>query len=169
MIEIDKKFLSDLLAKAADNPRLRQNYDMRTSSDDNSQRMLNALLPSTVVPIHRHPHSTENVLLLQGKLIEILYEEDRLGDGFECGMDAQNATKRTRLGETVRIVLDSSTGSFGCIVPAGVWHSVEVLKPSVIYEAKDGNLARTGAKYYDPYVTDDDVCYIVDCIKEAIR
>ena len=40
MIEIDKKFLSDLLAEAADNPRLRQNYDMRTSSDDDSQRML---------------------------------------------------------------------------------------------------------------------------------
>ena len=146
MIEIDKKFLSDLLAKAADNPRLRQNYDMRTSSDDNSQRMLNALLPGTVVPIHRHPHSTENVLLLQGKLIEILYEEDRLGDGFGCGMDAQNATKRTRLRETARIVLDPSAGNFGCIVPAGVWHSVEVLKPSVIYEAKDGKFGEDGSE-----------------------
>lgn len=129
MIEIDKKFLSDLLAEAADNPRLRQNYDMRTSSDDNSQRMLNALLPGTTVPIHRHPHSTENVLLLQGRLVEILYEEDRLGDGFECGMDAQDVTKGCRLRETARIVLDSSSGGFGCIVPAGVWHSVEVLKP----------------------------------------
>ena len=91
-MEIDNKFISKLLSEAAENPRLRQNYDLRTSSDDNSQRMLNALLPGTVVPIHRHPHSTENVLLLQGKLIEILYEEDRLGDGFECGMDAQSHT-----------------------------------------------------------------------------
>ena len=146
MIEIDKKFLSDLLAKAADNPRLRQNYDMRTSSDDNSQRMLNALLPGTVVPIHRHPHSTENVLLLQGKLIEILYEEDRLGDGFECEMEVQGATKGTRLRETARIVLDPSTGNLGCIVPAGVWHSVEVLKPSVIYEAKDGKFGEDGSE-----------------------
>lgn len=31
------------------------------------------------------------------------------------------------------------------------------------------NLVRTGVKSYDPYVTDDDVRYIVDCIKEAIR
>lgn len=146
MIEIDKKFLSDLLAKAADNPRLRQNYDMRTSSDDNSQRMLNALLPGTTVPIHRHPHSTENVLLLQGRLVEILYEEDRLGDGFECRVDAQDVTVGTRLKETARIVLDPSIGSFGCIVPAGVWHSVEVLKPSVIYEAKDGKFGEDGSE-----------------------
>lgn len=146
MIEIDKKFLSDLLAKAADNLRLRHNYDMRTSSDDNSQRMLNALLPGTIVPIHRHPHSTENVLLLQGRLVEILYEEDRLGDGFECGMDAQDVTGGTRLRETARIVLDPSTGSFGCIVPAGVWHTVDVLKPSVIYEAKDGKYGKDGSE-----------------------
>ena len=146
MIEINKEFLSDLLAKAAENPRLRQNYDLRTTLEDNSQRMLNALLPGTKVPIHRHPNSTENVLLLQGKLIEILYEEDRLGDGFECGMDAQNVTKGTRLRETARIVLDPSTGSFGCIVPVGVWHSVEVLKPSVIYEAKDGKFGEDGSE-----------------------
>lgn len=146
MIEINKEFLSDLLAKAAENPRLRQNYDMRTSSDGNSQRMLNALLPGTTVPIHRHPHSTENVLLLQGRLVEILYEDVRLGDGFECRVDAQDVTVGTRLKETVRIVLDSSTGSFGCIVPAGVWHSVEVLKPSVIYEAKDGKLGEDGSE-----------------------
>lgn len=146
MIEIDKKFLSDLLAKAADNLRLRHNYDMRTSSDDNSQRMLNALLPGTIVPIHRHPHSTENVLLLQGKLIEILYEDVRLGDGFECGVDAQDVTVGTRLKETARIELAPSAGNFGCIVPAGVWHSVEVLKPSVIYEAKDGKYGEDGSE-----------------------
>ena len=83
MMEIDKKLITKLLYEAAENPRLRQNYDLRTSSDDNSQRMLNALLPGTVVPIHRHPHSTENVLLLHGKLVEVLYEEERPGDGIE--------------------------------------------------------------------------------------
>lgn len=84
-MKIDNKFISKLLSEAAENPRLRQNYDMRTSSDDNSQRMLNALLPGTVVPIHRHPHSTENVLLLHGKLVEVFYEEERCGDGIEPG------------------------------------------------------------------------------------
>lgn len=86
-MEIDKKFITKLLSEAAENPRLRQNYDLRTSYDDNSQRMLNALLPGTVVPIHRHPHSTENVLLLHGKLVEVLYEEARPGDGIEQKQD----------------------------------------------------------------------------------
>ena len=146
MIEIDKKFLSDMLAKAAENPRLRQNYDLRTSTDDNSQRMLNALLPGTEVPIHRHPHSTENVLLLQGKLVEILYEEERLGDGFERGMDAQNVLRDRRFREIDRVVLDAAAGRFGCVVPAGVWHTVEVLEPSVIYEAKDGKYGEDGSE-----------------------
>ena len=148
MIEIDKKFISDLLAKAAENPRLRQNYDLRTSADDNSQRMLNALRPGTVVPIHRHPNSTENVLLLQGKLVEILYEEERLGDGFERGMDAQDVANGRRLRETYRIVLDPLSGSCGCIVPAGTWHTVEVLEPSVIYEAKDGKYGEDGSEVW---------------------
>ncbi len=148
IIEISKKFISDLLAMAAENPRLRQNYDMRTSPEDNSQRMLNALLPGTVVPIHRHPHSTENVLLMQGKLVEILYEEDRLGGGLERGMDAQDVTNGHRLKESARIVLDPSASSFGCIVPAGVWHTVEVLEPSVIYEAKDGKYGEDGSEVF---------------------
>lgn len=148
IIEISKKFISDLLAMAAENPRLRQNYDMRTSPEDNSQRMLNALLPGTVVPIHRHPHSTENVLLMQGKLVEILYEEDRLGGGLERGMDAQDVTNGHRLKESACIVLDPSASSFGCIVPAGVWHTVEVLEPSVIYEAKDGKYGEDGSEVF---------------------
>ena len=137
-MEIDNKFISKLLSEAAENPRLRQNYDLRTSSDDNSQRMLNALLPGTVVPIHRHPHSTENVLLLHGKLVEVLYEEERAGDGIEKDV--------RRLHETARIVLDPSSGNYGCVVPAGVWHTVEILEPSVIYEAKDGKYGEDGSE-----------------------
>lgn len=148
MIEINKEFLSDLLAKAAENPRLRQNYDLRTTLEDNSQRMLNALLPGTKVPIHRHPNSTENVLLLQGKIIEVLYEEERLGEGFERGMDAQDLMDGMRLKETARIVLDSSAGSFGSIVPPGTWHTVEVLEPPVIYEAKDGKYGEDGSEVF---------------------
>lgn len=138
MLEIDNKFISKLLSEAAENPRLRQNYDLRTSSDDNSQRMLNALLPGTVVSIHRHPHSTENVLLLHGKLVEVFYEEERAGDGIEKDV--------RRLHETARIVLDPSSGNYGCVVPAGVWHTVEVLEPSVIYEAKDGKYGEDGSE-----------------------
>lgn len=143
MMEIDNKFISKLLSEAAENPRLRQNYDLRTSSDDNSQRMLNALLPGTVVPIHRHPNSTENVLLLYGKLVEVLYEEARPGDGIE---QKQDKAIGRRLHETARIVMDPSSGSYGCVVPAGTWHTVEVLEPSVIYESKDGKYGEDGSE-----------------------
>lgn len=138
MMKFDNKFISKLLSEAAENPRLRQNYDLRTSSDGNSQRMLNALLPGTVVSIHRRPHSTENVLLLHGKLVEVLYEEERPGDGIEKDV--------RRLHETARIVLDPSSGNYGCVVPAGTWHTVEVLEPSVIYEAKDGKYGEDGSE-----------------------
>ena len=143
MMEIDNKFISKLLSEAAENPRLRQNYDLRTSSDDNSQRMLNALLPGTVVPIHRHPHSTENVLLLHGKLVEVFYEEERAGDGIE---QKQDMAIGRRFHETARIVLDPSSGNYGCVVPAGTWHTVEVMEPSVIYEAKDGKYGEDGSE-----------------------
>lgn len=72
MIDIDKNLVAELLGKAAVNPRLRQNFDLRTSAGDGSQRMLNALMPGTVVPIHRHPNSNESVMLLCGKVTEVI-------------------------------------------------------------------------------------------------
>ena len=130
-MEINKVLLDNLFEQAKVNPRLRQNLDLRTSSADTSQRMLNALLPGTVVPIHRHPMSTENVLLLCGKLVEVLYDADG--------------------NETERILLDPSVDCYGCVVPQGVWHSVEVLEPSVIYEAKDGKYGEDGSETFDAF------------------
>lgn len=126
MIQIDKKLIGDLLVQAAVSDRKRKNYDLRTSPNDGSQRMLNALLPGTDVPIHRHPLSNENVLLICGKLIEVLYDDDG--------------------NETARYHLDPTVGNFGCVVPAGAWHTVEVLEPSVIYEAKDGKYGEDGSE-----------------------
>lgn len=128
MIQIDKQLLDELFAKAKESERKRMNYDLRTSPEDNSQRMLNALLPGTEVLIHRHPQSTETVFLLSGKMVEILYDE-------ECN-------------ETERIQLDPSAGSFGCVVPAGAWHTVEVLEPSVILEAKEGRYGEDGTESF---------------------
>ncbi len=51
-----------------------------------------------------------------------------------------------RLHETARIVQDPSSGNYGCVVPAGTWHTVEVLEPSVIYEAKDGKYGEDGSE-----------------------
>lgn len=131
MIQIDKSLLDDLFAKAKESDRLRMNYDLRTSASDNSQRMLNALLPGSIVPIHRHPNSNENVILLCGKLVEVLYDEEG--------------------NETERIHLDPSVDNFGCVVPAGAWHTVEVLEPSVIYEAKDGKYGEDGSETLKDY------------------
>ena len=128
-MEINKEFLGKLFEKAVENPRLRQNYDLRTSSADNSQRMLNALLPGTVVPIHRHPQSTENVFLLCGKIVEVICDENG--------------------NEKERIHLDPTVGNYGCVVPQGAWHTVEVLEPSVIYEAKDGKYGEDGSETLD--------------------
>ena len=125
MIEINRKLISELFDKALLHPRFRQNYDLR-NPDDNGQRMLNALMPGTDVPIHRHTQSNETVILLCGKIIEILYD------------DTGN--------ETERFHLDPTLGNFGCVIPAGVWHSVDVLEPSVIFEAKDGRYGEDGSE-----------------------
>ena len=132
-MEISKEFFGKLFEQAVENPRLRQSYDLRTSSDDNSQRVLNALLPGTVVPIHRHPNSNENVLLLCGKLVEVIYNEK--------GKEKEH------------IHLDPTIGNYGCVIPPSAWHTVEVLKPSVIYEAKDGKYGEDGSETLDAFKT----------------
>ena len=131
IMEINKEFLGKLFEQAIANSRLRQNLDLRTSANDNSQRMLNALLPGTVVPIHRHPQSTENVFLLCGKIVEIICDEN--GNEIE------------------RIYLDPTVGNYGCVVPQGAWHTVEVLEPSVIYESKDGKYGEDGSETFDAF------------------
>ena len=138
MIQIDKQLIHELFDKAVVNPRLRMNFDLRTSPDDGSQRMLNALMPGTVVPIHRHPMSNETVICLSGKLVEVIYEEDDIVTDFPMGLDAKDVPSGKRFKESARYMLDPSLGNFGCVVPAGAWHTVEVLEPSVIFEAKDG-------------------------------
>ena len=143
VMEINKELLDSLLAQAEVNPRLRQNYDLRTSSADSSQRMLNALLPGTVVPVHRHEATSETVVCLCGRLDEVIYEEVRdfgCGEqaGFPMGMDAQDVTRKVAYREVQRIHLCPAEGRYGCQVPKGAWHTVEVMEPSVIFEAKDG-------------------------------
>ena len=130
-MEFDKDFLGKLFEQATMNPKLRKCFDLRTSEADTSQRMLIALLPGTVVPIHRHPQSTENVFLLCGKIVEVICDEN--GNEIE------------------RIRLDPTVGNYGCVVPQGAWHTVEVLEPSVIYEAKDGKYGEDGSETFDAF------------------
>ncbi len=147
----DKDFLDKLYEQAAETPRLRQNYDLRTSGNDTSQRMLNAVLPETIVPIHRHEDTSETVICLQGRLIEIFYEEmnpissqpicpqeNGGASTFNRGMDAQDVTPAQRFREVKRMELCPKEGRYGCQIPQGMWHTIEVIEPSVIFEAKDG-------------------------------
>lgn len=139
----DKFFLGKLFEQAVENPRLRQNFDLRTSAADTSQRMLNALLPGTVVPIHRHEDTSETVICLCGRLDEVIYEEmvsyeKSSSTEFPRGMDASEVARKVEYREVRRFSLCPARGVYGCQIPKGAWHSVEVMEPSVIFEAKDG-------------------------------
>jgi cupin fold WbuC family metalloprotein len=116
---IDTNLLDTLSAQAKASPRLRMNYDLRNTSDDQSQRMLNALEPGTVMPIHRHQHTSETVVVLRGK-VRWLYYNDQ--------------------GQLTESILVEADGDIrGLSVPKGQWHSLECLESgSVILETKDG-------------------------------
>ena len=142
-MEINKQLLEALFAEAKENPRLRQNFDLRTSSADTSQRMLNALLPETKVPIHRHEDTTETVICLVGKLEEIIYEEvnEYIYEATSCCGDV---TRQRKIREISRQILSPAEGKFGIQIPAGAWHTINVIEPSVIFEAKDGAYNESG-------------------------
>ena len=152
-MEFNKDFLGKLFEQATMNSRLRQGFDLRTSPADNSQRMLNALLPGTVVQIHRHLNTTETVICLCGKMDEVIYEEvvsyeKSSSEDFPQDMDAQYVTRKVEFREVQRIHLCPAQGKYGCQIPKGAWHTVEVLEPSVIFEAKDGKYGEDGSETF---------------------
>lgn len=120
----NKDFICQLLDRANLSERLRQNYDLRNSAEDTSQRMMNALQPGTRVPIHRHTDTAETVICISGQLEEIFYESANIDN--------------SEFKEISRFMLCPSEGNYGMQIPAGTWHSINVIEPSVIFEAKDG-------------------------------
>jgi len=118
-MQINKELLDTLTTQAKASPRLRMNFDLRNTPDDPSQRMLNALEPGTVMPIHRHQNTSETVVVLRGK-VKWLYYNDK--------------------GELTDTILVEAGGDIcGLSVPKGQWHSLECLETgSVILECKDG-------------------------------
>ena len=140
---INVELMKDLQQKAADSERLRMNYDLRTSGEDTSQRMLNALLPGTKMPIHRHMKSSETVVCISGCLDWIFYEEV---PDIECGRshDGEKVTVEANFKEVARFRICPRDGQFGIQVPIMAWHSIQVYEPSIIFEAKDGAYAPLG-------------------------
>lgn len=114
---IDGKILDELTAKAKTSPRLRYNLDLRNTSEDKSQRMLNALEPGTVMPIHRHKGSSETCVCIRGHFEEYFYDEK----------------------ENLIDTIDMAPGGVVLNIEAGQWHSLKCLESgTVLFEAKDG-------------------------------
>ena len=116
---VDTNLLDALTAQAKASPRLRMNFDLRNSPNDQSQRMLNALEPGTVMPIHRHRHSSETVVVLRCKVKWVYYNDQKeITDTF---------------------IVAPGSDLVGLSVPMGQWHSLECLETgTVIFESKDG-------------------------------
>lgn len=118
-MKIDNQLLDTLSAQAKANPRLRQSYDLRTTPEDQSQRILNAVEPGTILPIHRHRGSTETLIVLRGKVVQHYYDD--------------NGNK------TASYELAPNSAQVGMSVPVGQWHALESLEEgSIIFECKDG-------------------------------
>ena len=116
---IDKSLLDTVTSGAKESNRLRMNYNFHDSLDAPCQRLLNALEPETIVPIHRHQHTSETYILLRGKLRMMFYN------------DQKEVIEET--------ILSSESANYGIHIPAGAWHAMEVLASgTVIFETKDG-------------------------------
>ena len=140
---IDKSLLDTLSAQAKASPRLRQAYDLRNTPEDNSQRMLNALEPGTVMPIHRHRKSSETICMVRGKMVMRLYDDNgNVTDEFVMAPISLHSLPSILEGECNEPTIPMVQ------VEAGQWHSLEVLEEgTVIFEAKDGR--------YEPLIGED--------------
>ena len=135
---INKELLSELQKLAKASERKRQAFDLRTTPEDWSQRMLNVLEVGTHVPIHRHLKSAETNICIEGSLDVIFYEElPTVVDGGPVH-DGERAIDESQFVETTRFRLCSAERSYGIQIQKMVWHTIEVHEPSTIFEAKDG-------------------------------
>ena len=125
---LDNKLFDDILIRAQESPRHRMHFDLRTSVNDDSQRMLNVMMSDTVIPIHRHNETSETVIVCRGKVREEFYD-----------------TEGNKIAE---FVLQAGGECPGIQIPKGQYHTLVCLEDgSVIFEAKD--------KPYDPNSTED--------------
>ncbi|MBR2195071.1 MAG: WbuC family cupin fold metalloprotein [Salinivirgaceae bacterium] len=119
---INRELLDKVSAAAKRSERLRMNYNFHDSLAAPSQRLLNALEPGTVMPVHRHRHTSETYILIRGAIKMMFYNDS--GDVTES------------------VILSDKNDNFGYNIPVGQWHSLEVLEPdTVIFETKDGPYA----------------------------
>lgn len=135
---IDVSLIKELQKQAQISERRRQSFDLRTTTDDNSQRLLNVLEPGTHVAIHRHLRTAETGLCLEGCLDWVFYEEMPNMDAGGPIHDGERALDETCFKEIGRIRACPRERKYGVQIPPRTWHTVEVHEPSTIFEAKDG-------------------------------
>ena len=135
---INDNLLSVLHWKARENERRRMNFDLRTTPEDTSQRMLNVLETDTHVPIHRHMDTSETVICLEGCLDWIFYEELPNVDSGGPVHDGETVMVESHFKEVARFCICPREQKYGIQIPPMTWHSIEVYEPSTIFEAKDG-------------------------------
>lgn len=114
---ITQSILNELTEKAKASPRLRMNMDLRNCAEDQSQRMLNAVEPGTVLPIHRHQDSNVTIVCIRGHFEELIYDDN--GNLID--------------------VIDMHPGGNVINLPIGTWHSIRSLESgTVLLECQNG-------------------------------
>ena len=115
---IDEKLIKKVTDAAKMSPRLRMNYNFHQSLSDKCHRFLNVLEPGTQIPVHHHPTKDETVVVLKGKIRVSTYNDN--GDVLET------------------CIICQEEGIYGVDIPKNIWHDVECLEPSVLFECKEG-------------------------------
>jgi cupin fold WbuC family metalloprotein len=119
---IDDFLLDKVTEQAKTSGRLRMNYNLHDSLDAKAQRLLNALEPGTMLPVHRHRHTAETYIVLRGSILVVFCDD-----------------KKSPTGE---FVVSPEEGKYGIHIPAGQWHTLVVRESgTVIFEVKDGPYA----------------------------
>lgn len=116
---INEQLLNKVTVQAKANERLRMNFNLHDNLEAKTQRLLNALEPRTILSIHRHPHTAETYIVLRGSIKVLFYNDGKI--------------------LTEEFLIDPKLNEYGIHIPAGQWHTLEVLESdTVIFEVKDG-------------------------------
>lgn len=115
---IDNNLMNEVSEQAKASPRLRMNYNFHKSLDEKCHRMLNAVEPGTEIPIHRHPTKDETFVILKGKVKVTTYNNKGELQDFA--------------------ILCHENGLYGVNIPKNVWHTLEAMEPSMLFECKEG-------------------------------
>ena len=115
---IDNHLMNEVSEQAKASPRLRMNYNFHKSLDEKCHRMLNAVEPGTEIPIHRHPTKDETFVILKGKVKVTTYNNKGELQDFA--------------------ILCHENCLYGVNIPKNVWHTLEAMEPSMLFEFKEG-------------------------------